>query len=69
MIGVIWNWDKHHDRFENMIGIKNSTLKDSLKMINISGCKITKGDVSKLLINHGLTSVSVINKSNDPLIN
>ncbi|CAI2387701.1 unnamed protein product [Moneuplotes crassus] len=62
------DWSNHPDRFENIIaGIKNCSLKDSLKIINIHKCGITVSQVESLLLSHNLSHISVKDASHKAL--
>ncbi|CAI2362444.1 unnamed protein product [Moneuplotes crassus] len=61
-------WDESPEKFEQIIvAIKNSSLKDSLTQVNVSGCKISTSKVSELLNSHCLSHISVIDEENKPL--
>ncbi|CAI2364220.1 unnamed protein product [Moneuplotes crassus] len=61
-------WDKYPDRFEKIIiAIKNSSLKDSLKTLNLKECKISISKATSLLSTHGLPHISVIQEVNCPI--
>ncbi|CAI2385541.1 unnamed protein product [Moneuplotes crassus] len=61
-------WDKYPDRFEKIVvAIKNSSLKDSLKTLNVYSCKISPSKVGEQLETHGLSHISVVQENNLPL--
>ncbi|CAI2362447.1 unnamed protein product [Moneuplotes crassus] len=61
-------WSKYSEKFEKIIvAIKKSSLKDSLKTINVRKCKISVSKLNELLIIHGLSRISAIDEQNFPL--
>ncbi|CAI2361431.1 unnamed protein product [Moneuplotes crassus] len=61
-------WNSYPERFEKIvIAIKNSSLKDSLKTLNVNSCKISASKVTELLTNHCLSHISVVEEGNPPL--
>ncbi|CAI2361433.1 unnamed protein product [Moneuplotes crassus] len=61
-------WDKYPDRFEKIVvAIKNSSLKDSLKTLNIYKCNISASKVGEQLTDHGLSHINVVEEDNYPL--
>jgi len=61
-------WDKYPDRFEKIVvAIKNSSLKDSLKTLNVRKCKISSSKVGEQLAAHGLSHINLGEEDNDPL--
>ncbi|CAI2361657.1 unnamed protein product [Moneuplotes crassus] len=61
-------WDKYPDRFEKIvIAIKNSSLKDSLKVLNIHNCKISLPKMEEQLETHGLSHIKVVEEDNRPM--
>ncbi|CAI2360004.1 unnamed protein product [Moneuplotes crassus] len=63
------NWMKKPKYFENILtAIKNSTLKDSLQILNAAFCNIKIQEAKKLLDKHGLTSINVVSLNTYELI-
>ncbi|CAI2361161.1 unnamed protein product [Moneuplotes crassus] len=60
-------WDMYPEKFEKIIvAIKNSSLKNSLKSINVRCCKISVSKVNELLDTHDLPHIKGINQVNFP---
>ncbi|CAI2361281.1 unnamed protein product [Moneuplotes crassus] len=61
-------WDKYPDRFEKIVvAIKNSSLKDSLKTLNVHKCKISSSKVGEQLATHELSHINVVEENHSAL--
>ncbi|CAI2359461.1 unnamed protein product [Moneuplotes crassus] len=65
---VCMEWDTHPERFEYIVeAISKSSLKDTLKTLNINICKISSAKVEEMMTTHGMTKVKVVEEYNNPL--